>query len=149
MDFHHLTADTQADLVGYGITNQDEIAKQKKAAEQLTSEIALEWPTDRLKQSILDFLRERASWSILERNKSEITNEEERRKGVSYKNRQKHVARIRAAEALRDHCKRVGVMYSKRGTIAATEFFTDADLDYIRAVGFEHHLKGRLLFSEL
>lgn len=99
-----------------------------------------EWPEDRLRKYMLAELRESCEWAKKKKEVLELENRELRRKGVSYKDRQRVSIKIQVLADLFQKWRDQGVEYSKN-PMKLTEFVAPEDIGWIQVVGLERHLR--------
>lgn len=104
-----------------------------------------EWPETRLRQYILEQLRESCLWAKKKREEMEIENKEARVKGVSYAERKKYSTKIEALDHLFLKWRNRGIKYTK-SPIQIQDIIQPEDLSYVQALGFEWHLRSAMIW---
>lgn len=104
-----------------------------------------EWPKEKLQTYVLDELRESCRWARQKQRELELENKESRRKGVSYKEREKCTMRIGVLEGLFEKWKARGIEYKKH-LVKVNYFVQPEDVPYIEALGFEWYLRSAIIF---
>lgn len=131
--------------ISTGVASVEDMQQARKDYNAFIYELAQEWPPERLKEYVLQQLRDKYASAAKYLQKLEVDNRDARARGVSYKEREKtFTAKIRGGhEYIRE--------LKKRGQEAKTWDYTlsgwvgPMDAAYVQEHGLEKHLKYAVL----
>lgn len=127
-----------------GVFTYDEMVQAREDYATFLDELVQEWTPDKTKAFVLNEYRRKCEWALKKIGELEIENNDARRRGVSYKERQTFTAKIDTLRKMFADHKAAGLKY-KNKTIKATDFVTPGDVKLIREWGYEKWLKYRLI----
>lgn len=104
-----------------------------------------EWPPERLRQYILDYLRNSCQWAQQKKMELELDNRDARMLGVPYSQRKAISVKIDALDQLFAKWRARGIEY-KNLEIKVSDIVQPEDLSYIQGMGFEWHLRSAIIF---
>lgn len=127
-----------------GVFTYDEMVQAREDSASFMDEVCAEWPPQRVKEFVLSEYRRKCEWTLKKISELETANNDARRRGVSFKDRQTFTAKIETLRKMFTEYKAKGLEYKKKD-LRATSFFTPGDEKLIREWGYEKWLKYRLI----
>ncbi len=127
-------------LIELGQITYEEVADAQTLYDAFREKLDAEWTPTRTKELLLNLERDRCQFALSKIKAIELENADARKKGVSFKERQKYSTSIDVLRKMFEEHKQKGLVY-KRGTYKASQFVTPLDVAVIEEKGFEHHMK--------
>lgn len=110
------------------------------------SELEVEWPPARVKEFVMNYLRESCQWAFKRREEIELENKDARIKGVSYKDRKKYSVQLEALNDLLRKWRKMGIEFDGK-TPTINDFIRDeGDIELIHKLGVEHQIKSVIVY---
>lgn len=127
-------------LIEAGEITYDEAVALGTRYDAFLAKLDAEWTPTRLKEFLLTRQRNKLRWLQKKWETLELENADARKKGVSYKEREKYSSQIATLKKMWQEDREQGIKLSK-ATLKASNLVKPLDLEFIESRGFEEFLK--------
>ncbi len=134
-------------LIEAGELTLEEAEAAQTLYDAFREKLDAEWPPARTKEFMLSLARAKCQFAIDKIKAIELENLDARKRGVSFKERQKFSTSIDVLRKMFEDHKKQGLEWKKlpEASFRASLYVKPLDVALIEEKGFEHHLKYLLL----
>ncbi len=125
--------------IKYGMTTMPEVEEALAEWHTFCEELAKEWPSDRIRDFIVEEHRNRYRAVVAFMEKLELQNRDDRAKGMSYKDRQASLQRLEMASRTLETLKVEGST-AKTLKYDVRQFLDPISITFVKERGFEARL---------
>lgn len=130
--------------ITYGLVTAEELEDAQHQFAAFISKLEEEWPSDKIKEYVVQKKRERYQSTARFIQKLELDNRDARVRGVSFKDRQSFTVKINIGHKVLKDLQKEG-NDAKRHTYPVRQLVGPLDMQFIQEMGFEKWLNHNII----